>query len=356
MKRRIRGFEANRTGFTLVELLVVIAIIGVLVALLLPAVQAAREAARRTQCFNNLAQLIVAVHNYEMAHAVYPPGTIEAQGPIQNHSWGYHHSWIVQLLPYFEEQVAYHHIDHSVGVYHPNNFPVRILGLPTVLCPSQPSIGSGYSAYAAVHHDVEAPIDTDNHGVFFLNSRIGYQDVSDGSAATLFLGEKLIEQGDLGWMSGTNATLRNTGVPPTSGGWGRWGGGRPNVVNESLEQVIRREAIERGYQLPKLEGETELDFEFGMGGGDEWDFERIPAEPPEDDNGQKPRESLPAPKPPAAPGPLLPVGGFGSYHPGGANFALGDGSVRFMTQTIAPQVFQQLGHRADGKLLDKSSF
>jgi prepilin-type processing-associated H-X9-DG protein len=160
-------------------------------------------------------------------------------------------------------------------------------------------------------------------------------------------------------MSGTNATLRNTGVPPTSGGWGGWGGwggGRPNVVNESLEQVIRREAIERGYQLPKLEGETQFDFDLGMGPGVEFDFERAPAEPPEDDNGQKPRESLPAPKPPAAPGPLLPVGGFGSYHPGGANFALGDGSVRFITQTIAPQVFQQLGHRADGKLLDKSSF
>jgi prepilin-type N-terminal cleavage/methylation domain-containing protein/prepilin-type processing-associated H-X9-DG protein len=357
MKRRKRCSEANRTGFTLVELLVVIAIIGVLVALLLPAVQAAREAARRTQCVNNLAQLIVAVHNYEMAHALYPPGTIEAQGPIQNHSWGYHHSWIVQLLPYFEEQVAYHHIDHSVGVYHPNNFPVRILGFSTLLCPSQPTWSSGgYSAYAAVHHDVEAPIDTDNHGVFFLNSRIGYHDVTDGSAATLFLGEKLIEQGDLGWMSGTNATLRNTGVPPASGGWGGWRAARPNLVNESLEQVIRREAIERGYQLPKLEGETLMDFEFGMGGGGELDFERAPAEPLEDDNGQKPKESLPDPKPPAAPGPLLPVGGFGSYHPGGSNFALGDGSVRFMSGTIALQVFQQLGHRADGKLLDKSSF
>jgi prepilin-type N-terminal cleavage/methylation domain-containing protein/prepilin-type processing-associated H-X9-DG protein len=356
MKPRLRDSKPHAGGFTLVELLVVIAIIGVLVALLLPAVQAAREAARRTQCVNNLVQLIVAVHNYEMAHALYPPGTIEAQGPIQNHSWGYHHNWIVQLLPYFEEQVTYNHIDHSVGVYHPNNFPVRILTIPTLLCPSQPSRGEGYSSYAAVHHDVEAPIDADNHGVFFLNSRVGYQDVTDGSAWTLFLGEKFIEQGDLGWMSGTNATLRNTGAPPSSGRWGGWGGTLPNIARESLEDAIRREAFEQGYELPRIEGDDLLDFDFGMGGGPLMDDEQAEAQPPEGENGPKPREKLPGPKPPAAPGPVLPVGGFASYHPGGSMFALGDGHVRFISETISPQVFQQLGHRADGKLRSRGDF
>ena len=114
-----------------------IAIIGVLVALLLPAVQAAREAARRMQCTNNLCQLILAVQNYEMTFRVYPPGTINDTGPIQNLPQGYHHNWITQLLPFIEEQNIYNHMDFQVGVYDDKNLPVRQTpvddsGLPVV--------------------------------------------------------------------------------------------------------------------------------------------------------------------------------------------------------------------------------
>ena len=110
------------------------------------------------------------------------------------------------------------------------------------------------SNYAGCHHDVESPIDADNHGVLFLNSHISAQDVTDGTAHTIYVGEKLAYKDDLGWMSGTRATLRNTGttlnmlgsgkgpVPPggepfdanaglsdlTVGGFG---GSHPNVVN-----------------------------------------------------------------------------------------------------------------------------
>ena len=98
-------------GFTLVELLVVIAIIGVLVALLLPAVQAAREAARRANVRTISSQISLALHNYEMAHGCYPPGTIDATGPIVNTAVGYHHNWLVQMLPYIEEQNAWNSLD-----------------------------------------------------------------------------------------------------------------------------------------------------------------------------------------------------------------------------------------------------
>ena len=94
------------TAFTLVELLVVIAIIGILVALLLPAIQASRESARRASCTNNMSQLILAVHDYEAAHEFYPAGTVNPTGPIQNLPNGHHISWIVRILPYIEERCS----------------------------------------------------------------------------------------------------------------------------------------------------------------------------------------------------------------------------------------------------------
>src|SRR5829696_3130788 len=102
--------KSGREGFTLIELLVVIAIIGVLIALLLPAVQAAREAARRSQCVNNLMQLGLALHNYESAHEVLPPGVVNPTGPIQNTPHGYHFSWLTQILPYIEQTNVHRHL------------------------------------------------------------------------------------------------------------------------------------------------------------------------------------------------------------------------------------------------------
>lgn len=280
--------HAIHKAFTLVELLVVIAIIGILIALLLPAVQAAREAARRSQCINNLCQISLAVENYNMAHLAYPPGSINPTGPIHNAPEGYHHNWVEQILPYMEQTNTYRHINLVQGVYDPSNEQVRRVVIETLFCPS-----SKYRprheeialiTYAACHHHLEEPIDVDNHGVFFLNSGVRYEDITDGSEQTIFVGEKLVEDADtLGWMSGTRATLRNTGT----------------LVNASETRMNRG----------------------------------LSEEPPPADE-QK-----------------LLVGGFGSQHPAGANFAFGDGSVRFIGEKIELPVLQQLADRSDGQLL-----
>ncbi len=296
----------HRTGFTLVELLVVIAIIGVLVALLLPAVQAAREAARRMQCVNNLCQLSLAVQNYELTFRTYPPGTVNDTGPIQNVPEGYHHNWLTQLLPYIEEQVVYNHVDFAVGVYDDRNLPARQVPIAVLTCPSDVARDDslGWTSYAGCHHDVEAPINTDNCGVFFLNSSVRALDVSDGLSHTLFISEKLLDprderdprdeegQPDLGYMSGTRSTLRNTGTP--------------------INAALKRES------LAMYPGQIPLDEEDAQ--------DAAPVDP------------------------KLFVGGFSSRHAGGVNAAFGDSSVRFLSQSIDLPVLQQLANRADGKL------
>ncbi len=209
----IRPRKPRFSGFTLIELLVVIAIIGVLMALMFPAVQAAREAARRSTCQGRVLQLMLAVQNYQAAQESLPSGTVNPDGPILSEPAGYHHNWIEPLLPYLDEGNVYEKIDFSAGVYDEKNAPVRKQRLVALFCPSEIEQSMPTSNYAGCHHDIEAPIDADNHGVLFLNSRIADVDIRDGSSHTIFLGEKIIHPADLGWMSGTRATLRNTGEP-----------------------------------------------------------------------------------------------------------------------------------------------
>lgn len=128
----------QRSGFTLIELLVVIAIIAILIALLLPAVQQAREAARRTQCKNNLKQIGLAMHNYHDAAKQFPPGQIRGRNPSSGIEYGNAASWGAMLLPYMDQAPLYNQLNFNIGIFEGNNKTIieALTGIPGVMCPS----------------------------------------------------------------------------------------------------------------------------------------------------------------------------------------------------------------------------
>ena len=132
---------AARTGFTLVELLVVIAIIGVLVALLLPAVQAAREAARRMSCTNKLKQIALAIHNFHDVRGTLPAGNVVKQGP-PNNKFDHYDTWTISILPYIEQGNLAQLWDQNLpNVVPPATSPqmdkLRTTLMPVYNCPAQ---------------------------------------------------------------------------------------------------------------------------------------------------------------------------------------------------------------------------
>jgi prepilin-type processing-associated H-X9-DG protein len=209
--------RSGRPAFTLAEVFVVLIVVGLMLGLLLPALVASREACRRVSCLNNMRQIALGLQNYHEQFRTLPPGSLNPTGPVHNRREGLHVGWIVQLLPYAEQGGVAARVDTTASVYDPLNASAASAVAKFLRCPSnaEPLLvaGQGVSNYAGCHHDVEAPIDMDNHGVLFLNSHVRLDDIEDGTTVTLLFGEKLVDPSDLGWISGTRSTLRNTGTP-----------------------------------------------------------------------------------------------------------------------------------------------
>ena len=221
----------RKNGFTLIELLVVIAIIGILIGLLLPAVQAVRESARRTQCANNVRQMALALHNFEGSHQKYPPGwvTSDPNDAYSPPGW----SWAYHILPQVEANNVYDRINRNLpitDVYHiviiktlipvfqcasdpapelvnladpvieiPGPSPIRKVG-PT-LSQSSSDILVGRSNYSGVIGTIDiedAPLAAD--GMFFANSKIKQRDILDGASNTIMVGERRNDKGRVSWV------------------------------------------------------------------------------------------------------------------------------------------------------------
>ena len=199
MKRSQGRFRhSSRCGFTLIELLVVIAIIGILIGLLLPAVQAVREAARRTQCGNQLKQMITAIHHYHDTRQKFPPGF----------EWPDRTLWTARILPFMEQQTLYDTIQFGLPWDSGPNAAACGVLIPTFQCPSQPvpppqdfegipnRQPCTYLASATGINTRESgpsPVigDPNRDGMLFNNSQTKFADVLDGTAHTIMLGEAI---------------------------------------------------------------------------------------------------------------------------------------------------------------------
>lgn len=327
----------KQRGFTLVELLVVIAIIGVLVALLLPAVQSAREAARRMQCQNHLKQLALALHNYENTHQSFPMNT---------GSKGY--SPQARLLPFFEQGNLFGSIDFSLPTYTgpggsqvPNQHYQELFGIaiPTLLCPSDPAprvyqltlsgaayhfAGNNYmfstGSGSEFNYDDRHP----TNGLIFTNSSVRFADFTDGTSNTVVMAEAIRGDGqDITLPAGTlpkfpyQKSLGASGTSPGAGpGYtgtsGGWPGG--SIANPDLTAVVASGTNWRGGQV-------------GTGRGISW--LRGLALNVLTNGYNTPNSRIPDIN-------IHGTGFFGprSFHPGGANVALGDGSVRLLPNEI----------------------
>ncbi|RCS44795.1 DUF1559 domain-containing protein [Bremerella cremea] len=323
--RPIGKSRRARHGFTLVELLVVIAIIGVLIALLLPAVQQAREAARRMQCGNHLKQVGLAIHNYHDTHKVFPTAS-----PVGHH-WGQVHdshkgSQYVKLLPFIEQSALYQSCNFkgdtvAVSVTATGE-KVSSVVIPTIICPSDDH--PGYWKDGAAH----------NGGSNGENRALSNYSFSMGSQANSPCGTH-------NNFFGNGPDVRADTMDPNriSGVFGHWAwAARMRDITDGLTNTI---AV--GEIRPKCAAHTR-DGWMGInslytGTGIAINYNTCEGEPGTGSGCNQHSGQWGASQ------------GFKSRHPGGAQFVLCDASVQFLTETINMETYQGLGDRRDGRPL-----
>jgi prepilin-type N-terminal cleavage/methylation domain-containing protein/prepilin-type processing-associated H-X9-DG protein len=208
-----RGKPSRSIGFTLIELLVVIAIIGTLIALLLPAVQAAREQARRVACQNNLKQIGLALAQYANRHGAFPPGYVSIWDPLQGKELGPGWGWASMILPELEQQALSNNVPFESPLHVPAQLTVRTASLGVFFCPADAmyrtwtaSAGETWLYMGKVYSATDPICDVagsnyvgmfgigepgvDGNGVFYRGSFTRFTDITDGLTQTLCVGER----------------------------------------------------------------------------------------------------------------------------------------------------------------------
>jgi prepilin-type N-terminal cleavage/methylation domain-containing protein/prepilin-type processing-associated H-X9-DG protein len=314
---------SGRLGFTLIELLVVIGVIAILIALLMPAVQKVREAASRSECINNLKQMALACHNYHNDFKKLPAGNTPLVAPTQQYGW----SWQALILPYVEQGAIYKGALDFVGPppSYPNFYPYGSPPNPAIgiqvsfyTCPSDSrplSISTvdgflvSFTSYLGVSGQTAdprppAPDTAARDGIFFMGSHVRMMDIQDGASNTLLIGERPPSWDLLfGWYF-------------AGGGYDMEGEAGDNVLGVR-EYNYARSAIkwsEAAGITPITCADTYVNFQMG-------DIRNYCDQIH-----------------------------FWSMHPGGANFALADGSVRFITYQSDP-LLPALASRAGGEIV-----
>jgi prepilin-type N-terminal cleavage/methylation domain-containing protein/prepilin-type processing-associated H-X9-DG protein len=376
---------SRRRGFTLIELLVVIAIIGVLIALLLPAVQAAREAARRTQCVNNLKQIGLAMHNYHDTNGVFPmmaskncnsdPFT-KCPGYADWRGW----SALATALPFVEQLPLYNAINFFFaeeihdGVSQPMNSTVNSTVVRAYMCPSDPNVGrfcinNYHACYGTTSEWPTAPSGSTggslqnadgngSTGMFAIWLSYGIADALDGTSNTILFSEALV-----GDSQGNDTPPRGVGTTTPGSHYRGNGVIIPNVASYYQDDFTASPAANQAFMvglnacLTAFQDPTSTKITSHRGyrwasvsEGCAFNVAQTP-----NDKQYPFGVCRPWPNPNASDNGSISLAA-SSQHPGGVNVLMADGSVKFVKESVSRATWQALGTRAKGEIVSSDSY